>query len=172
MTDKVVIPQISDFVHGQTLTQPGFDALNEISNRIDSLENVSNDETQKIIDNLRDDLTALEQSQPKIEFITSGESTIYPIEDGYDYYEASVLVSVPFNNSHTNILRITGLISIAIPGSADDSEPYVKSLFASAHREDLEYLSNGGFEFKYFANGTDTPTSPLRWVVKKYKQGA
>lgn len=168
---KVIIPQIGDFVQDQTLTEHGHKSLNDLSDKVDALENVANDETSEALATLQDEVAALNETittRPKFEVITSGEQIIYPLEDGYDYYEVSALVSVLADPSDVNILRLVGLSDRSMVG-ADAVTPLVRSIYASVHREELSAANNGSLEIKYFADGTETPATINRWVIKKYK---
>jgi len=171
---KVVIPQIEDFVQGQKLTEQGHKSLNDLSDKVETLEGVATESLSDTVDDLNERVATLEidiNRLPVVEIIENGDDLEINVEN-YTYFEVSCVFTVPAgaNLSSYGIYYVDPTstnINVSRSTYNQGSEIIVTAT-AIYRSHDFEY---GCFLRPYSAHNSTSSQKPVpfRWIIRKYK---
>ena len=179
MTDKVVIPQIGDFVHGQRLTQPGFDALSSLSDKVNALENDSNETINQAILDLQERLSTAEnglekalEKAPEIVVIAGG-SSIQPSNPPFDLYQITAdFEAGGWGGGSPLVSIITASSQIITVKQYPVNLPITSSISFTVTRDEIAALTDGSFNLRIAYGSTVVALEAKRWIIMQYKTGA
>jgi len=173
---KVIIPQIGDFVDGQKLTEQGHKSLNELSDKVDTLEGVATTDLTETVSELEtsvSEVRSLAEITPKIEVFETGELTFKPNIDDFKIlnitFEGSIDLSastptlIVYNlyDETAQIYRSTNSAWVNVSGA-----PEIKISMTQTYTADEVKSLPGGYVGVVNTRGTLVGT---RWTVHKYK---
>jgi len=173
---KVIIPQIGDFVDGQKLTEQGHKSLNELSDKVDTLEGVATTDLTETVSELEtsvSEVRSLAEITPKIEVFETGELTFKPNIDDFKIlnitFEGSIDLSastptlIVYNlyDETAQIYRSTNSAWVNVSGA-----PEIKISMTQTYTADEVKSLPGGYVGVVNNRGTLVGT---RWTVHKYK---